>query len=196
MTSQRPSQAAALKTPTPQLSLRLFGWLGFASFVVALDQITKFIVVSELALWDRVQVLPFFAWVRYHNPGAAFNFLANSGGWQRWFFVCLALGFSAYLIWELSRLAKHEKVLGWVFSLILGGAIGNMLDRWINGYVVDFILVHYQVHEFPAFNIADSALFCGAALWILTMLIEYRAEKAQIQRRGELDERDKTEIER
>ena len=156
---------------------RLVGWLSLAGLIVLLDQLTKYVVVTELVLYERIQVLPFFAWVRWHNPGAAFSFLADGGGWQRWFFVVLAIGFSAYLVWELARLPRTEKVLGWVFSLILGGAVGNLIDRWLNGYVVDFILVHYQQYEFPAFNIADSSLFCGAALWIILMVIEYRQGK-------------------
>lgn len=163
---------------------RLAAWLGLAGLVVILDQLTKYVVVTEMVLLERIQVLPFFAWVRWHNPGAAFSFLADSGGWQRWFFVILALVFSAYLIWELARLPKADKVLGVVFSLILGGAIGNMIDRWLNGYVVDFILVHYQHYEFPAFNLADSSLFCGAALWILLMLKEYLDERKQTARAG------------
>ena len=161
------------------MNKRMLGWLSIALSVLVLDQLSKYIVVSTLAFQERIQVLPFFAWVRWHNPGAAFSFLSDAGGWQRWFFVVLALGFSAYLIWELARLPKSEKMLGWVFSLILGGALGNLVDRWMNGYVVDFVLVHYKQHIFPAFNVADSALFCGAALWLLLMFIEYRRSKTQ-----------------
>ena len=149
-------------------------WLSLSALVVLVDQLTKHYVVSTLELGERVQVLPFFAWVRWHNDGAAFSFLAGSSGWQRWFFVCLAIGFSAYIIYELARLPKQEKVMGWVFGLIMGGALGNMLDRLLHGYVVDFVLVHYEAYIFPAFNVADSALFCGAATWIVLMFIEWR----------------------
>ncbi len=158
-------------------SPRLAGGLGVAAVIFALDQATKYWVVSQLAYQQQVPVLPFFSWVRWHNDGAAFSFLSGAGGWQRWFFIILAVGFSAFLIYELARLPKNEKVMGWVFSLILGGALGNLTDRVLNGYVVDFILVHYQQYYFPAFNVADSALFCGAALWILTMILQWRQQR-------------------
>ena len=153
-------------------------WLALAGLVVALDQVTKYWVVSVLNYLDRVQVLPFFAWVRWHNEGAAFSFLDSAGGWQRWFFIGLAIAFSIFIIYELSRLPKNEKVMGWVYGLILGGALGNLVDRVHHGYVVDFILVHYDTYYFPAFNLADSALFCGAVLWIGYMIFEYKQNRA------------------
>jgi len=153
-------------------------WLGLAGLVVIIDQLTKWWVVETLVLGERIQVLPFFAWVRWHNTGAAFSILADAGGLQRWFFVALAVAFSGYLIYELSRLPAGERLMGWVFGLILGGAIGNMIDRAVNGHVVDFVLVHYEQHIFPAFNVADSALFCGAAVWIFVMIMEARQDKA------------------
>ncbi|MEM9623385.1 MAG: signal peptidase II [Pseudomonadota bacterium] len=156
----------------------LWRWLSVALIFFALDQITKYWVVSSLDYQQQIQVLPFFSWVLWHNEGAAFSFLAGAGGWQRWFFITLAVGFSAYLIFELSRLAKEDRAMGWVFSLILGGALGNLLDRVLHGYVVDFILFHYQQYYFPAFNIADASLFCGAALWILLMFRERRQMRA------------------
>ena len=153
-------------------------WLSLASVVLVADQLTKFWVISALTYQERIQVLPFFAWVRWHNTGAAFSFLDDAGGWQRWFFVCLALGFAGFVIYEIARLPKQEKVMGWVYGLILGGALGNMIDRLQHGHVVDFILVHYQTYYFPAFNIADSALFCGAVVWIFYMFVEYRQSRA------------------
>ena len=154
-------------------------WLGFllAGVVLVLDQASKYLVVQVLDHYDRIQVLPFFAWVRWHNEGAAWSFLATAGGWQHYFFVLLAAGFSAYLIYELLRLAPEERAMRVVFGLILGGALGNMLDRLQHGHVIDFILFHYQQHVFPAFNIADSALFCGAAVWIVLMIVEHRQNK-------------------
>ncbi len=154
-------------------------WLGLAGLVLVLDQFTKYIVITELAYQERIQVLPMFSWVRWHNEGAAFSFLAGAGGWQKWFFVTLAIGFSAFIIYELRRLPSGDKYMGWVYGLILGGALGNLVDRLHHGYVVDFILVHYETYYFPAFNVADSSLFCGAALWILLMIAEYRAERAE-----------------
>ena len=105
------------------------------------------------------------------------SFLADAGGWQRWFFVVLGLGFCAYVIRELSRLTLAERWMGLVYGLILGGALGNLYDRLLNGYVVDFILVHYEQYIFPAFNVADSALFCGVVIWIYLMIAESRAAK-------------------
>jgi signal peptidase II len=152
-------------------------WLALSAGVIIADQLTKLWVISVLVYQERVQVLPVFAWVRWHNEGAAFSFLAGAGGWQKYFFIALALGFSAFIIYEISRLAKNERVMGWVYGLILGGAIGNLIDRIYHGYVVDFLLFHYENYYFPAFNLADSALFCGAALWIIVMIIEYRQSK-------------------
>ncbi|MEM7078152.1 MAG: signal peptidase II [Pseudomonadota bacterium] len=153
-------------------------WLGLAGAVVAVDQWTKWVVVSHFQRNEVVDVLPFFSWVYWTNEGAAFSILAGAGGWQRWFFVVLACVFSVYLIYEISRLRREERAMGWVFGLILGGAIGNLIDRWLNGYVVDFIYFNYEQYTFPAFNIADSALFCGAALWIYLMIQEHRAATA------------------
>tara|TARA_B110000483_G_scaffold178915_1_gene211589 strand:+ start:547 stop:1077 length:531 start_codon:yes stop_codon:yes gene_type:complete len=152
-------------------------WLGLGFLVLLLDRLTKYVVVSELAYGDRIQILPFFAWVRWHNSGAAFSFLADAGGWQRWFFIVLGIGFCIYILWEMSRLRPSEKMLACVYALILGGALGNLWGRMANGYVVDFILVHYQEHIFPAFNVADSALFCGVALWMILIFREHRAQE-------------------
>jgi signal peptidase II len=154
-------------------------WLGLAGVVVVLDQITKYVVITELAYQERIQVLPVFAWVRWHNEGAAFSFLSDAGGWQKWFFVLLAIGFSGFIIYELRRLPSEDRFMGWVYGLILGGAVGNLIDRLNHGYVVDFILVHYEANYFPAFNVADSSLFCGAAFWILLMIAEYRESRVR-----------------
>jgi signal peptidase II len=103
--------------------------------------------------------------------------LADASGWQRWFFIVLGIGFCIYILWEMSRLRPSEKMLACVYALILGGALGNLWGRMANGYVVDFILVHYQEHIFPAFNVADSALFCGVALWMILIFREHRAQE-------------------
>lgn len=152
-------------------------WLVVAGSVWVLDQITKFAVVSNMAYRDEIVIWPIFSLVRWHNEGAAFSFLADAGGWQHWFFVVLAIGFSVYLLVELYRLKENEQSLGWVFALILGGALGNLADRLNHGYVVDFLFFHWDEHGFPAFNVADSALFCGAAFWILLMMLDYRRAK-------------------
>jgi len=147
-------------------TVRWVRWLGVSALVVALDQLTKWVVSSQMALNDHIAVLPVFSWVRWHNNGAAFSMLNDAGGWQRWFFVSLAVVFTAFIIFELRRLPLSEKFMAFVYALILGGALGNMIDRLLLGHVVDFILVHYGGWYFPAFNVADIALSCGAALWI------------------------------
>lgn len=152
-------------------------WLSLAGSVLLVDQVTKFFVVSNMMYRDEIYVLPVFKLVRWHNEGAAFSFLADAGGWQHWFFVVLAIAFSIYLVYELYRLKEEERHLGWVFALILGGALGNLTDRLNHGYVVDFLFFHWEKYGFPAFNVADSALFCGAALWILLMILDYRRAK-------------------
>jgi len=153
-------------------------WLGLASVVLVVDQLSKAIVITQLAYQERVQVLPFFAWVRWHNEGAAFSFLADAGGWQQIFFVALALVFSGYILYELWRMPRSEAAMGWVYALILGGALGKLLDRLQYGHVVDFVLLHYQAYYFPAFNVADSALFMGAVIWIALMVRDHRRQRA------------------
>ena len=155
----------------------MISWLSVAGTVWVLDQLTKLAVTSNLAYRDEIVIWPVFSLVRWHNEGAAFSFLADAGGWQHWFFVLLATGFSIYLIVELYRLKPEEQSLGWVFALILGGALGNLADRLNHGYVVDFLFFHWREYGFPAFNVADSALFCGAAFWIVLMILDYRRAK-------------------
>ena len=152
-------------------------WLSLAACVWLLDRASKVFVTKVLAFGEEVPVLPVFSWVRLHNQGAAFSLLDDAGGWQRWVFVVLALGFAAYLLVELRRLPAREHLLGWAYGLVLGGALGNMWDRIVDGHVVDFILVHWSHHYFPAFNVADSAISVGAALWILAMLRETRRQR-------------------
>ena len=155
--------------------MKPFKWMAVAVAVMALDQGTKWLASAELALGERIAVLPFFSWVLWHNDGAAFSIMSGLGGWQRWFFVALACGFSIFIVYELRRLKVGDWPQGLAYGLILGGALGNMIDRLTSGYVVDFILFHYKSWYFPAFNVADAALTCGAALWILCMIRDARA---------------------
>ena len=156
-----------------------YRWLGLSALVVALDQLTKWYVTVTLAHGERVEVLPIFSWVRWHNDGAAFSFLAGSGGWQRWFFVGLAAAFTIFIVYELRKLPSGDRLMGMVYGLILGGALGNGIDRLLHGYVVDFIRFHYDRWGFPAFNVADIALFCGASLWILLLFLEFLRERRE-----------------
>lgn len=152
-------------------------WLGLSAGVVVADQLSKWWVVSVLEPGERIAVLPIFSWVRWHNEGAAFSMLNDAGGWQRWFLVSLAIAFTVFIIIELRQLHVRDRYMGVVYGLVLGGALGNMIDRLHQGYVVDFVLVHYQQWYFPAFNVADSALSVGATLWILALVVGYLRER-------------------
>ena len=142
-------------------------WLWLSLGVIALDQATKFLATRFLELYERVVVLPVLDFTLLHNTGAAFSLLAGASGWQRWFFIGLALTVSAVLMVWIWRTPRGEKLLPLSLSLILGGALGNVIDRIVHGYVVDFIHAHWGAAYFPAFNIADSAITIGAGLLIL-----------------------------
>jgi len=152
-------------------------WLGLAALVVGVDQFVKWWVTATLAYGDERILLPVLSLVRWHNEGAGFSMLSSAGGWQRWFFIAIALAFATFIIYELRRLPAQQRLMGWVYGFILGGAIGNLVDRVVNGYVVDFVLVHWQDWYFPAFNVADAALSIGAVLWIGVMIIDTRRER-------------------
>ena len=144
-------------------------WLWLAGSVVVLDQLSKWIVLATLHPGESRYVAPFFNWVLAYNPGAAFSFLSNAGGWQRWFFTVLALAVSA---WIVTLLRKHsdEFRLSLALALVLGGALGNVIDRIRFGAVVDFIQWHAAGYYWPAFNVADSAITLGAVLLIWDQL--------------------------
>lgn len=140
-------------------------WLSLA--IIIADQISKTFMVNWLDLYERVPVLSFFNLTLAYNTGAAFSFLAEAGGWQRWFFVLLAIMISAGLIIWMKRLVHNAKREAIALALIIGGAIGNVIDRLIYGYVIDFLDFYYGSYHWPAFNIADSAIFVGAVLLVL-----------------------------
>lgn len=152
-------------------------WIWLAVVVVILDQLTKYIASASLEMFQPVAVMPMFNWTLMHNAGAAFSFLADAGGWQRWFFAVIAVVVSAVIVLWIKRLAQHEKWQAIALALILGGAIGNVIDRIWLGYVVDFIQVYYQQWYWPAFNVADSAISIGVAMIIIESIREYRAER-------------------
>ena len=151
----------------------LLPWLGIAAVVILIDQLTKTLILSRFALNDSHTVTAFFNIVRWHNTGAAFSFLAGAAGWQRWFFVGLGIAATFFIVWMLRR-HGGQRLFSWALALILGGAIGNVVDRLLHGYVVDFIQVHYERSYFPSFNVADSAITVGAALLILDELLRVR----------------------
>ncbi|MFC3608761.1 signal peptidase II [Stutzerimonas tarimensis] len=146
-------------------------WLWLSAAIVALDQITKFYFESALTLYQRIEVIPdYFSWTLAYNRGAAFSFLADHSGWQRWLFAVIAAGVSVVLVIWLKRLKPNETWVAVALSLVLGGAIGNLYDRVVLGHVVDFILVHWQNRWFfPAFNLADTAITIGAIMLALDM---------------------------
>ncbi len=145
-------------------------------FLFAVDQVLKWYMSSVLPLCtpercESMEVLPFFRLMVLHNRGAAFSFLADAGGWQRWFLVAVSSVVSVFVAVWLYRIRYEQKLLAVSLSFILGGALGNLIDRALQGYVVDFFVVYYHPYYFPAFNIADSAITVGAALMILDILI-------------------------
>jgi signal peptidase II len=151
----------------------LWVWLGLAVVVVLLDQLSKTLVIASFQLNDSRALTSWFNLVRVHNSGAAFSFLAGASGWQRWFFVGLGTAASAFIVWMLK---KHpgQKLFCFAVSMIMGGAIGNVVDRLLHGHVVDFIQVHYGGWYFPAFNLADSAITLGAICLILDEILRVR----------------------
>jgi signal peptidase II len=168
--------SVAGRSGAPSLAL----WLGVAVIVIALDQLTKTLILGSFELGDSRTVMSFFNLVRVHNTGAAFSFLADASGWQRWFFVALGLGASAFIIWMI-RGHPTQTLFCLSVSLIMGGALGNVIDRLLHGYVVDFLQFRFGILEplfpggyFPSFNVADSAITAGAIGLILDELLRVR----------------------
>ena len=152
-------------------------WIWLAIVVIIADQLTKYIASTSLEMHTPVAVMPMFNWTLMHNTGAAFSFLADAGGWQRWFFAIIAVVVSVVIFLWIKRLEQHEKWQAIALALILGGAIGNVIDRIWLGYVVDFIQVYYQQWYWPAFNIADSAISIGVAMIIIDSIREMKSER-------------------
>lgn len=153
-------------SPTP--------WLLLAAAVILVDQLTKILVLRRFRTGERVPVIDgFFDLTLVWNPGAAFSFLASAGGWQRWFFVGIGVAAAAFIVWLLWRHAS-QRLFALALAMILGGAIGNVIDRLWHGKVVDFVLLHWRDWYWPAFNVADSAITLGAAMLILDELLRVR----------------------
>lgn len=142
-------------------------WLWVSFLALALDQASKIAVKSSMSLRESIEIMPFFNFTYVHNTGAAFSFLADAGGWQRWLFAGLALIISVAIGVWMSKLKQQEVLLAVALSLVLGGAVGNLIDRVSYGYVIDFLDVYYQSWHWPAFNIADSAICVGVFLMLL-----------------------------
>ena len=156
------------------------GWLWLSIVVIMLDQISKLYFENSLSLYEQIVIIPdYFSWTLAYNTGAAFSFLADAGGWQRWFFAVVALVVSGVLLVWMKGLKPHETWVAVALALVLGGALGNLFDRVAYGHVIDFILVHWQSRwYFPAFNLADSAITLGAIMLVLDMFRSKPSEEA------------------
>lgn len=152
------------------------GWLLWAALVVLLDQASKQLVVSFYAPHQGISLGPFFNLIRVHNEGAAFSFLAGAGGWQRWMFTGIGLAAALLIVWMLIA-HPGQKLFAFALSSILGGALGNVIDRLVYGYVVDFLDFHYESWHFPAFNLADSAITLGAICLLLDEFLRVRNKR-------------------
>jgi len=148
-------------------------WIGIAALIVVADQFTKVLVLGSFQYGESLPMTSFFNLVRVHNLGAAFSFLADAGGWQRWFFTGLGTVAALVMVWML-RAHAGQRLFCSAISFILGGAVGNVIDRLMHGYVVDFLDFYWGRWHFPAFNLADSAITLGAILLILDELLRVR----------------------
>ena len=177
----RPSAGRPRKVyATPSGGISLLPWLGLALLILLADQFSKFLILANYVHNEATVVTGFFNLVRVHNAGAAFSFLAGAGGWQRWLFTALGLGAAGFIVWLL-RAHAGQRLFSFALSCILGGAIGNVIDRLVHGYVVDMLDFHWRWLEpivpaghFPAFNVADMAISVGAACLILDELLRVR----------------------
>ena len=151
----------------------MWPWLAWAVVILIADQITKSLILNHYQLGDSTFITSFFNIVRAHNTGAAFSFLADAGGWQRWLFTGIGVAATIFIVWQL-RAHPGQKLFSFALSSILGGAVGNVVDRLMHGYVVDFLQFHYAGWYFPSFNLADSAITVGAACLILDELLRVR----------------------
>lgn len=166
-------------TQTPSAGFgRIWPWLLWALVIIGIDQVTKQFILAYYQYGDWTPITSFFNIVRAHNTGAAFSFLADGSGWQRWFFVGIGVVAAVLIVWQL-RKSPNEKMFCLSLSSILGGAIGNVIDRLQHGYVVDFLDFYWGTSHFPAFNVADMAISLGAALLILDEVLRAKRAKAQ-----------------
>lgn len=156
----------------------MWRYLWIAVVVLVFDQLTKFFAVDYLMRHGEIHLAPFLNFVLVHNTGAAFGFLSSAGGWQNIFFIIVAVAASAFILWMSWRMDSKDKLLAIALMLVLGGAVGNLVDRLVHGCVVDFIDIYYDTWHWPAFNVADSAITIGAGLLILDALGVRKSRKA------------------
>lgn len=151
-------------------------WLGLALIILIADQATKVLVMGYFRLGESLTVTSFFNLVRAHNSGAAFSFLASAAGWQRWFFTVIGIGAAIFIVWML-RSHAAQRLFSFALACILGGAVGNVVDRLLHGHVVDFLQFHWGGWYFPAFNVADAAITVGAVGLILDEILRVRRSR-------------------
>ncbi len=163
-------------SPAGRSGASMWPWLAWAVVILLADQATKTLILGNYRLGDSTFITSFFNIVRAHNTGAAFSFLSDAGGWQRWLFTGIGAAATVFIVWQL-RAHPGQKLFSFALSSILGGAVGNVVDRLMHGYVVDFLQVHYAGWYFPSFNLADSAITIGAACLILDELLRVRRER-------------------
>jgi signal peptidase II len=163
-------------TGAPNLAV----WLGLAVLVILLDQLTKTLILGSFQVNDARPITSFFNLTRHHNSGAAFSFLAGAAGWQRWFFIALGLAATGFIVWMLKKYPA-QKLFCFAVTMIMGGALGNVIDRALHGYVVDFLQFRFALLEpifrggyFPTFNLADSAITLGAVLLIVDEILRVK----------------------
>ena len=174
MASRLPSKTAGRTGPKKMSATgTLLPWLALALILLIADQLTKVLILGYYQLGDATYITSFFNIVRVHNTGAAFSFLASASGWQRWFFTGIGIAAAVFIIWMLKS-HPGQKLFSFAMACILGGAVGNVVDRMLHGYVVDFLDFHYANWHFPAFNIADAAISIGAVCMILDELARVR----------------------
>lgn len=166
-----------------QRNASFWPWIGLAAVILAADMVTKALILNNFQLGDSTYVTSFFNLVRVHNPGAAFSFLAGAGGWQRWFFTAIGIGAAIFIVWML-RSHNEQKLFSFALACILGGAIGNVIDRVVHGYVIDWLDFHFSFlsglfrgGHFPSFNIADMGISVGAFCLILDEILRVRRAK-------------------
>ncbi|WP_369818253.1 signal peptidase II [Acidovorax sp. Root219] len=154
----------------------MWPWLAWAVVIFIADQVTKMLILDAYRLGDATPITSFFNIVRAHNTGAAFSFLADAGGWQRWAFTGIGVAATVFIVWQL-RAHPGQKLFCFALSSILGGAVGNVVDRLMHGYVVDFLDFYARGYHFPAFNLADSAITVGAVCLVLDELLRMKKSK-------------------
>jgi signal peptidase II len=164
------------KTTFGKNTASMLPWLGLALIIILADQFTKTLILGYYKLGDATYVTEFFNVVRVHNHGAAFSFLSNAGGWQRWFFTGIGVVAAIFIIWML-RAHAGQRLFAFALACILGGAVGNVVDRLLHGYVVDFLDFHLGARHFPAFNVADAAISIGAVCLILDEILRVRRSR-------------------